>query len=82
MNNSNTWKSQDFYLACVVLASKKLKLISLERSEGKIVTFVFEDPNSEAEEIIKAHWERKMRIPTRNLIDAIVELKTRIHSGI
>jgi len=79
-NVKRQFKSQDFYICCVLLASKKLKLNYLEKNNGKIVTFVFNDPYSLAEKIISNHWNRSNRIPSRDLVEAINELKTRMFS--
>jgi len=43
---------------------------------------VFDDPLSLASQIIQKHWNRENKIPSRDLIEAINELKTRIYSGI
>lgn len=82
MENVKEYKSVDFYTSCVILASKKLTLKKLEKNLGKIVTFIFDDPKSLAQDIIQDHWNRKLKIPTRDLIEAINELRTRIHSGV
>lgn len=81
MKKTNEFSLKDFYLAACLLASG-LFLKRLERQEGKIVTFVFDDPNNTVEKIIHNYWNRTQKLPTRNLIEAIVELKTRIHNGI
>jgi len=82
MENLKQYKSHDFYTSCVILASKKLKLIGLERNKNNLVTFVFDDPLLLASQIIQKHWNRENKIPSRDLIEAINELKTRIYSGI
>lgn len=73
--------SKDFYISACLLASG-LKLIELQKEEDKLFVFVFDDSEGKAEEIIKNYWNRTHKIPTRDLIEAINELKTRIHSGI
>ncbi len=75
------FKTRDFYLAACLLAYG-LVLKKLQLEKNKIATFIFNDPNNIAEKIITDHWNRKNKIPTRDLIEAIVELKTRIHNGI
>jgi hypothetical protein len=82
MENLNEYKSKDFYISCILLASKKLVLKRLEKKSDKIVTFIFEDPNNLANEIIKSHWGRENRVISLDLIEAINQLKTRIHNGI
>ncbi len=82
MENENTYQVRDFYIATVLLASKQLHLHELQKITGKIVTFIFNDPKSVAEKIIREHWNRTNSIPSRDLIEAINELKTRIHNGV
>ncbi|OGK43431.1 hypothetical protein A2956_02485 [Candidatus Roizmanbacteria bacterium RIFCSPLOWO2_01_FULL_37_57] len=82
MEEKNVYETQDFYISCVLLASGKLPLVALKRQSAKFVTFIFSDPESLAPQIIKAHWDRTNKIPSRNLIEAINELKTRIHNGV
>jgi len=80
-NLKSTFSTKDFYIGAVLLASG-FPLIELEKSGGSFVTFIFEDLNREAKKIIKNHWNRTHKIPSRNLIEAINELKTRIYSGV
>lgn len=81
MEDSTEFKSNDFYLCACVLASG-LGLKRIEKGQGKFMVFVFDDPLFQAEQIISDHWSRKLLIPTRSLIEAIHELKTRLHSGV
>lgn len=78
---NNYWKSHDFYLACVILSTGH-PLVSLERGSTKFTSFVFNLSPEKAESIISKHWSRSLKVPTRNLIEAINELKTRLHSGV
>jgi len=79
-NETNiVWKSKDFYLSSIVLASKQVPLLELDRSENNIVTFVFSDPKKLASKIIEDHWARKHKSISLDLIEAIKQLKTRIH---
>ncbi|MCM8787535.1 MAG: DUF5659 domain-containing protein [Candidatus Omnitrophica bacterium] len=80
MENLKEFSTKDFYLSACLLASG-LILKRLEKNQNNFMTFVFEDPDNLAEKIIKNHWNRKHKIPTRDLIEAINELKTRIYSG-
>jgi len=77
--DKNVWKSRDFYTSSIVLASKQVSLIDLERSENNIVTFVFSDPKQIVSKIIENHWNRKNKVISLDLIEAIKQLKTRIH---
>lgn len=80
MKNENEFHSKDFYTSSVLLASGE-KLIRLEKKENsKSIVFVFETAKRIAEKTILAHWDKTLRLPTRDLIEAINELKTRIHS--
>ncbi len=76
-----SWKSKDFYLSSVVRASGAL-LIDLETGNHDFVFFVFDISPKKAEVIITSHWNRELKIPTRDLIEAINELKTRIYSNV
>lgn len=77
---SGLYKSQDFYLTAICIGAG-LNLVQLERDNGKFITFVLNDPNNEAPEIISKHWNRQFKIPSRDIIEAINELKTRMHNG-
>ena len=78
---NSKWKSKDFYLSCVVRASG-VSLLSLETGNHDFAVFVFDISPEKAEKIISLHWSRKLKIPTRDLVEAINELKTRLHSGV
>jgi hypothetical protein len=80
MENLREIKLSDFYQA-VILKTMGFPLIRLEKGSGKFVTFVFDDPNFEAEQALGDYWDRKTTIVARDLIENINELKTRIHSG-
>jgi hypothetical protein len=79
--NSSLWRSNDFYLSACVLASGA-SLIGLTKGNNNFVTFLFSISKEKAEKIIQNHWDRKLKIPTRDLVEAINELKTRLHSGV
>jgi len=80
-NVKNQWKSKDFYLSSVIRASGA-SLIGLETGNHDFVVFVFDISPEKAEEIISQHWNRKLVTPTKDLIEAINELKTRLHQGV
>lgn len=77
MENSY-FKSRDFYISTCLIASGQ-RLLRLIKNGGTFVTFVFDCSPETAEAIISDHWSRRLVVPTRNLIEAINELKTRIH---
>jgi len=77
----NLFKSNDFYLCAVCIASGA-SLVSLKRGEGRIATFVLNISSEKAEKIITKHWNRELIVPTRNVVEAINELKTRLYSGV
>ena len=82
METSTEYKNTDFYLSCCILAAG-LSLKRLEPgSTGTHFIFVFDDPQNRAEQIIADHWNRKLLLSSRDLIESINELKTRIHQGI
>lgn len=82
MEINHEYKTKDFYISCVLLASRKVNLTRLEKPDNDIVTFVFKDPKQLALGIIEDHWNRKHKAISLDLIEAIKQLKTRIHSGI
>jgi len=75
-----TFNTKDFYIGCCLLAAG-FNLLKLEPGNGKFVTFVFSDPKGNAEKTIADHWQRNLVLPTKDVISAIVELKTRIYSN-
>lgn len=81
MENEKTFKSQDFYIS-VILKTLGFPLLRLERQDGNFVTFVFDDPETKAQETISQYWNREVVCNARDLIENINELKTRIHSRI
>ena len=72
-------KLKDFYQA-VVLLTMGFPLIRLENSKYKFVTFVFDDPNYTAEEILGQYWDGRIKVNAKELINNIRELKTRLHT--
>ncbi len=84
MENKNIncrFSSQDFYLVCV-LKSAGLQLQNLIRNSNGKVTFVFNNPDQIAERTIQKHWNKELKITSLDLVEAINQLKTRIHSGV
>jgi len=79
--NAKFWCTRDFYSACV-LRALDFPLRRLIRNKGNVVTFEFVDSKNKAEQVIKDYWDRKIQLnDARALVDAISELKTRIHGG-
>jgi len=81
MENNREFRINDFYQA-VILKTVGFPLLRLERGNGKFVTFVFDDPEYKAEEVLEKYWQRKIKVIARDLVESINELKTRIYSGI
>ncbi|MCX6731241.1 MAG: hypothetical protein NTZ55_05315 [Candidatus Roizmanbacteria bacterium] len=77
----DTYVTKDFYLSSVCLASK-LQLIQIIRNNSGIATFVFANPNHIAESTIQKHWNKELKINSLDLVEAINQIKTRIHSGV
>jgi len=78
---NNSFFTQDFYISCV-LKSAGLQLKNLIHNSNGKATFVFENPNQIAEATIQKHWNRELKIISLDLVEAINQIKTRIHSGI
>jgi hypothetical protein len=74
-----TFQTKDFYISCCLL-SAGLELIKLKRGDNKFTTFIFADPENKANQIISDHWQRKLVLPSKDIISAISELKTRLYS--
>ena len=74
------FKHKDFYESAIVL-SAGIPMIGIERESGnKFVTFVFNDKDFQAENIIEQHWSGELRLPTKDLIRSIHELKNRLYA--
>jgi len=81
MKNVEQWKSKDFYLSSVLLASG-ITLLNLEKTNQGFMFFVFDITPDKAESIISSHWSKTLALPTRDLIESISQLRTRLKSGI
>lgn len=77
----NQFPTQDFYLSCVLKAAG-LQLQNLIRNSNGKVTFVSANPNQIAETTIQKHWNKELKVISLDLVEAINQLKTRIHSGV
>lgn len=80
MENVNVYKTKDFYLSACLLAYG-ISIQKLEPTVNSAYLFVFETSIENAEKIIKLYWDRSLKLPIRDFVDAINELKTRIHTG-
>lgn len=81
LKDEKVFKSRDFYTCCALRASN-LVLRAVEPTSGKFANFVFENPQGEAEEIIRKHWSGELKVSTKDFVAAINELKTRLNSGL
>ncbi|MDQ3159369.1 MAG: hypothetical protein M3P98_04535 [bacterium] len=72
------WSSKDFY-SCALIRASGIPLSNVVKMNGNFCTFFFDASTEECEELLRKHWDRTLLLPTRNVIDSIVELKTRIH---
>lgn len=79
MKNKIEFFTKDFYTSACILASG-VSLIRLQKETEKTVFFVFAISPIKAEEIIKKHWSRELVLPTRDIVDAIHQLKTQVYS--
>lgn len=79
-NNQSTFETSDFYLSAS-LYSAGLPLINLDRSNPRTVIFVFDNSGFKSEHLISQYWNRTLVVPAKDLVSAITELKTRLHTG-
>jgi hypothetical protein len=76
----NKYKTTDMYLAAVLVANEEA-LVKVIKKKNSICTFLFELPQSTAEDIISKHWNGSLNLPTKNVIAAIRQVKNRIFQG-
>ncbi len=81
MNNGITFQSRDFYLSACLRAAGAT-LTHLEPIDSKTYLFHFDISPLQANNLIEQHWNGKLVLPTKAVIDAINELKTRLHQGL
>jgi hypothetical protein len=65
--------------SAAILRSLKYPLVDLDRSEGSYVLFIFDDSGSTAEEMLRQHWDGQLQVNSRDFVESIRELKTRLH---
>lgn len=80
MKDANIYKTKDFYLGATLLAYG-IPLQRLENINSGVYLFVFGTSEQSAEKVINSYWDRSLKLPIRNFVEAINELKTRIHLG-
>jgi hypothetical protein len=74
----NEFRTKDMYSAAV-LRSLSYPLINLDRSEGNYSIFVFNDKGLTAQETLQKHWNGQLEVNSRNFVESVRELKTRLH---
>lgn len=79
MEQNNTWRCKDLYLAAFVYSQGK-ELMKVER-EGKTCWFVFANPNAHCEELQAAYWANRGQTPPKVFADAVRSLKDLIFAG-
>ncbi len=75
------YHSSDFYISSCILASG-IPLKGLKKISDRSYAFIFHDQENQIEKIIADHWNRTLLLPTKDLIEAINQLKTRLHLGV
>lgn len=80
MENVVEYRSRDFYISASLLA-KGTRLVRLDKESESIFLFVFDISPEEAKKLIRDHWNKQLMVSSRDLIEAINELKTRLHNG-
>jgi hypothetical protein len=79
--NESKYRSKDFW-TCSVLLAAGVPLSGLERKSGSITTFVLDISPTEAEKTITRHFNNELILPTKDLVEAVRTLKSRLHLGI
>lgn len=75
------YETKDIYFGAVLLAFGS-SLLSLKTSSNNQVTFVFDINKDFAEDLALRHFSGKLDLPTKDVLSAFKELKTRIHMGV
>lgn len=75
------YKSSDFYLSSVLLASG-CKLLRLERNNSSFSEFVFDESPEKCESIISSYWADTLSVNPKTLISSINQLKTRLFTRV
>jgi len=80
MKNLMEYSTKDFYLSACLLASETPLLRLDPVNSGRSFAFVFAISPDQAEKLIDDHWHRRLAIPTKDFVEAINELKTRLYN--
>ncbi len=76
-NEQNLYTSHDFYLSSCLIAAG-LNLIRISRPPQGYFLFHFDCLETEALDLLEQHWSGQLTLPTKQLIDAIYQLKSRM----
>ncbi len=77
----NQFKTSDLYLASAFIADGH-RVSELRPINHKSVEFVFSISPKEAQELADKYWDKSLVVPARALVEAMNELKTRIHNRV
>jgi hypothetical protein len=73
------YTTTDFYSACILRACR-IQLTDIIKMSSKTVEFVFRENEKECNRVLKSHWDGELILPTKDVVGAISELKTRLHT--
>lgn len=73
------FRTKDFAEAVIAHAAGK-QLLSLQKGNGKFLVFVFSDPQFEVEDLIVNHFSGVLKLPTKDVLSSVRELKNRIYA--
>ena len=80
MKNANhNYKLKDFYVS-TVLRALGIPLTQVDKSQSFCI-FTFDITSEKAKKLIDQYWNKELQVDARTLIEAINELKTRIHAS-
>lgn len=73
------YTTTDFYSACI-LRAHKVQLTDIVKMSSRTVEFIFKENEEECGRLLKSHWDSELMLPTKDVVGAISELKTRMHT--
>jgi len=80
-HGQKNFTSKDFYLSsCLLAAGIVLKYTS--KAPAGFLTFHFDCTEDQANDVLNRHWSGKLRLPTKDVIEAIYQLKHRMRNGL